>query len=173
MRLEITEQAHNKVAWTVHTQIVQVLIGIGIAVALSLLLLVIFPNLNTLVWVVLLGIALGGAGMILLLVILKPRMEEGLVERTPEGGTVWRKEWLILRGEHMLFEFPLEEVAGFWIEERDFEQSGGDKLRLARLWIIFTEEGEGQPLVDWMDIPAVRGLAEAIAKASRRPLTEP
>jgi hypothetical protein len=173
MKVEIIEQAHNRVRWEIQTQLVQVLLGIGIAVALSLILLVVFPNLNMLVWIVLIAIAVGGGGMILLLILLKPRIEKGLVERTPEGGVVRRKEQLLLRGEHVLFEFPLDEIAGFWVEEHDFEQSGGNKVRLARLWILFTKEGEGQPLVDWANVPAVRGLAEAIAKASRRPLTEP
>ena len=173
MLLEITEETHNKVRWEINTQLVQALIGVGLAVAVSVILMLIFPNLNFLVWVILLAVVLGGLGIILLLVLLKPIWEKGLVERTPEGGVIRRTERLLLRGEHVLFEFPLEEVRGFWVEQHDFEQSGGNKIRLARLWILFTEENEGQPLVDWMDVPKVQRLARAIARATRRPLTEP
>lgn len=173
MILEIVEETHNRVRWTIDTQLVQILIGIGLAVAISVALILVFPNLNFLVWVVLLGVAVGGAGIILLLVLLKPISEKGLVERTPTGGVVRREERLLLRGEHVLFEFPLEEVAGFWVEQHDFEQSGGNKVRLARLWILFTTEGEGQPLIDWMEVPTVQRVAEAIARATRRPLTQP
>ncbi|MGC9399336.1 MAG: hypothetical protein ACP5HM_09395 [Anaerolineae bacterium] len=171
MQLKIVEQAHNKVMWEIQTHLEQVLLGIGGAVLISVLLLLLFPNMHIWVWIALLGVIVGGVVTLLLLVLLKPRRETGLVERTPEGGVVWRKESLILRGEQLLFEFPLKEVAGFWVEEHDFEQSGGEKVRLARLWLLFTEEGEGQPLVDWMDVPAVRQLAEAVARATRRPLT--
>ena len=173
MLLEITEETHNKVRWEISTQLVQALIGIGLAVVISVMLMLIFPNLNFLVWVILIAVVIGGLGIILLLALLKPIWEKGLVERTPEGGVVRRKERLLLRGEHVLFEFPLEEVEGFWVEQHDFQQSGGNKIRLARLWILFTEENEGQPLIDWMDVPKVQRVAEAIARATRRPLTEP
>ena len=173
MILEIVEETYNKVRWEIDTQLVPVLIGISLAVAVSVILMLLFPNLIFLVWIVLLGIAIGGVGMILMLVLLKPVAEQGLVERTPTGGGVRREERLLLRGEHVLFEFPLEEVDGFWVEQHDFEQSGGNKVRLARLWILFTTEDEGQPLIDWMEVPTVQRVAEAIARASRRPLTAP
>ena len=173
MILEITEETHNRVCWEVNTRLVPVLIGIGLAVAVSVILMVVFPGLNFLVWVILLGLVIGGVGMIVLLALLKPLKERGRVERTPEGGVVRRMERMLLRGEHVLFEFPLEDVEGFWVEQHDFEQSGGKRVRLARLWVLFPEENEGQLLTEWMDVPPVQRLAESIVRASRRPFMEP
>jgi len=91
MLLEITEETHNKVRWEISTQLVQALIGIGLAVVVSVMLMLIFPNLNFLVWVILIAVVIGGLGIILLLALLKPIWEKGLVERRPEGGVVRRK----------------------------------------------------------------------------------
>ncbi len=173
MLLEIIEETHNRVRWEVDTRLVPVFIGVGLAVVVSVVLMLLFPNLNLLVRVILLTVAIGGLAFILLLALLKPIWERGLVERMPEGGVVRRSDRMLLRGEQVLFEFPLEEVEGFWVEQHDFEQSGGHKVRLARLWVIFTEENEGQTLTEWMDVPPVQRLAEVLVRASRRPFTEP
>lgn len=172
MHIQHVEQSHNQVSWQVNTQLLPMLIGTLVASIVSVTLLALLPNPNTLRWILLTGVILSTLAATFYLVITTPLSEEGLVKRTPEGGTVQREQRFLLKNKRVLLVAPLAEVTAFGVEERTFEQTGGRLITLARLWIHLTREEESvaEYLTGWLDPETIQELAASSAKATRRPL---
>ncbi len=174
MRIQNVEQSHNQVSWQVNTQLLPMLVGMLVALVVSVTLLTLLPNPNTLRGVLLAGLILSTLAAALYLALTTPLSEKGLIERTPEGGSVDRTQRFLLQGTKTLLSIPLAEVTAFGVEERTFEQTGGELVTLARLWIHLTREGESvmEYLTGWLAPEAIQELAASSAKAARKPLLD-
>ncbi len=164
MRIVITEEVHNRVAWIVRAPFSRVAVGLLIGAVVASV-----PLLFTARWV-LLGLIWGGClAAALYLALSEPVQEFGLMERTPEGGVLRLEQQWLLGREPVVMEVPLDEVAGFTVEPHTFEHTGGQLYTLARLWAINTAR-ETLPLVRWTRPQAAQTLGESLARAARRPL---
>ncbi|MBN2006703.1 MAG: hypothetical protein JXA21_25340 [Anaerolineae bacterium] len=169
MHIQIVDEAHNRVDWAASTPLVKVLLGLFAGWGILAVLLLPGPGPRT----YLVGGVAGGAVLLfaLLMALTTPLSERGHLERTPEGGEVYRlKRWL-LAGKRMTWYAPLEDVSGFQMEWQTFEETSAATYTLARLWVVLTD-GSTALLTDWADVDHVRGLGELLAKAGRRVFEE-
>lgn len=200
MQLEITEEQHNLVTWEVHSRVVRILIGIGAAMTAGVALLLFFPNANLLLWLLVIGVIIGGTASAGFLMLATPLNERGRVKRVPEapgGGQLSRTQRFILTGKRILFERSLNKVESFSVQQQSFQESGGKTVTLARLWAFLkppealetaqdaaaaedvedADDPDAVPeralcLTGWLDVEPVEALADAVVRATRRSLVE-
>ncbi len=169
MHIQIVDEAHNRVDWAARTPLVKILVGLVAGWGVLTVLVLPAPGPRTyLVGGIAAGVILFFA---LFLALTTPLSERGHLERTPEGGEMYRlKRWL-LGGKRMTWYALLEDVSGFQMEWQTFEETSADTYTLARLWVVLTD-GSTALLTDWAEVDHVRGLGESLAKAGRRVFEE-
>ncbi|HNT76610.1 MAG TPA: hypothetical protein PKH77_16485 [Anaerolineae bacterium] len=165
MLIQITDEVHNRVDWAARTPLIKILLGLLLGWGLLIALLLPTPGK--------MGIAISLTASILLLLIAlilaltTPLSERGRLERTLDGGELYRhKRWLLL-GRRVAWQAPLEDISGFQMERQTFEETAAHTYTLARLWAVQTD-GNTALLTDWAEPDAVRTLGESLAKAGRR-----
>jgi len=165
MDIQIVDEAHNRVDWAVRTPLVKILIGL--IAGWGVLAVLVLPGSGPRTYLV--GGIAGGVVLLfaLFMMLTTPLSERGHLERTPDGGEVYRlKRWL-LGGKRMTWHALLEDVSGFQMEWQTFAETASDTYTLARLWAVLTD-GSTALLTDWAEVEHIRGLGESLAKAGRR-----
>jgi len=169
MQIRIVDEAHNRVDWAVRTPLFKILLGLLIGWGVFVALVITSPS--PLRWALIAGVSAVMAIGFLILVTTTPFGELGHLERTIEGGEVYRlKRWLLL-GKRPAWVSPLEAISGFQMEWRTFEETAEQTYTLARLWVILTD-GTFALLTDWSEPQSVQALGESLAKAGRRVFEE-
>ncbi len=167
MKLEITDESHNSVAWSVRWPVIRMEVSLllGLSVLAGFMLLSAHPA--RWIW---LG-TVGGFTVIVGVAIAAttPIREEGHLERLPDGGELrLTYVWLIL-GRRTAFALPFQELAGFIYEAQDFQRTERSIYTMARLWAS-THDDEALRLSTWGSPADVEPLGEILSKAARRPL---
>lgn len=160
-----TEERHNHIDWEIRNPILWYEVGLLIGALFFAALAAFSPS--PLRWT---AIGLVSGLLLLVGVILAfttPRIDQGHLERLPEGGDVrLSRVWLLL-GERPVLTWELDDVVAFQMEERTFEDVSPSTYRLARLWML-NREGERRRVTRWAKPDSVRVLGEALSKAGRR-----
>ena len=174
MRIQVTEETHNRIVWEVDTFLARIEIGLLAGMAVCLALLVILPPPGLLGWLVVAIVFMGAPTTAILLALTTPLWEQGLVERTPEGGVVRLERRWILQRKPVVWEMSLEGVAGFSVEQQTFAETSARARTLARLWVFLPPEGDEQqprmPLTNWLEVNVAQALGQSLAHVARRPL---
>jgi hypothetical protein len=165
MEAVITEESHNRVVWEVRSSLLWMELGLLIGWVLFAALVVMAPS--PLRWTLILGVGAAVLGVGGALALTTPLVDGGELERTPEGGVLYRERRWLFVGRRLSWEVPLEDVVGFRPETQAFEETGGVTYPQARLWAV-CGDGAPLPLTGWLAPPSAYALGEALAKAGRR-----
>jgi hypothetical protein len=169
MKIQITDEAHNRVDWIVRTPLVRILLGVLVGWASFAALVVTSPS--PLRWPLVGSVSAVVVIVVLILAFTTPVRERGYLERTIDGGDVQRvKRWL-LAGKRVAWETPLDTISGFQMELRNFEESPEHIYTLARLWVVLTDDSLAL-LTDWAEPQVVQALGTSLARAGRRVFEE-
>ncbi|MBN1488186.1 MAG: hypothetical protein JW981_11140 [Anaerolineae bacterium] len=167
MEIAFTEEGHKLVNWEGRTSLIR--FEVGLLVALVAFVALFAPSPGALRWWF-----IGGGSVVMLtvglyLALTMPILEQGMLERYPEGGVAYRMQRWLFRGQQMAWELSLDNLNVLRVEFCDFEGLGGATYSMARLWVLLNE-GEPLLLLDWNDPQKVCALGTVLAKAARRPL---
>lgn len=167
MKLEITDESHNRVDWLVQWPVLWIEVGLwgGLSVLTVFILLVNHPA--RWIW---LG-AVGGLTLIVgvALAATTPIREEGHLERLPDGGELRLiRVWLGF-GRRTVFVLPFQELVGFVYESQDFQRTEQSIYTMVRLWASTQDDGALR-LSAWGRPSELEPLGEVLSKAARRPL---
>ncbi|MCD6345253.1 MAG: hypothetical protein J7M17_06610 [Anaerolineae bacterium] len=174
MRIQVTEETHNRVVWEVDTSLARIEIGLLVSMAVCLALLIILPSPGLLGWLAIAIVVMGAPTAAILLALTTPLREQGLVERTPEGGVVRLEQRWMFQRKPVVWESSLEDVAGFSVEQQTFAETKSRAQTLARLWVFLPPEDAEQqprmPLTNWLEVNVVQALGKSVTHVARRPL---
>mgnify|MGYP006283425901 CR=1 FL=1 len=167
MKVEITDESHNRVDWQVRWPVV----WIELALLLGLSVLAVFMLLSThpARWIWLAGV--GGFLLIVGVAIgaTTPMREDGYLERLPDGGELrFERVWLGI-GRRTAVALPFEELEGFLYETQDFRRTEQSIVTMGRLWVTTQDRGSLSISV-WGKPASIEPLANALSKAARCPL---
>jgi hypothetical protein len=164
MQVVIEDESHNRVAWLVRQPVVSYVLAalasalfIGVLVALS-------PS--PIRWWVVGGLVTAGIGGGVVLGATTPRVDRGVLERTPDGGAIVRSKVYLLVGERASLEVPLSDVERLESETHRFEDTRWDIYPLARLWLVRLD-GQREMLTSWVAPDSAINLGDALARAGR------
>lgn len=170
VRIAIVDESHNRVDWETRSPLLWIEGGLGVAALFFALLVV--PSPSPYRWLAL-GAVVGVLVLLaVILAITTPLVDQGSLERLPEGGDLQRLKVWLLRGPRPAVEADLGEVARFEAETEIFEDSPLDIYQLSRLWAIF-KDGERRCLTDWCEPASVAALGDALSRAGRLPFAAP
>jgi len=117
---------------------------------------------------------MGAPTIAILLALTTPLGEQGLVERSPEGGVVRLEQRWILQRKPMVWDSSLEAISGFSVEQQTFAETSARARTLARLWVFLPPEDDEQqprmPLTNWLEVNVTQALGQSLAHVARRPL---
>ncbi len=172
MQFRITEETHNRVAWEMYTPLVRLEIGLGVGLLLWIIVVVVLPGFTGFGWLVMAVLLASILGAALYLALSTPLVEQGVMERLPDGGGIRRVQRWLIGGDREAMSLPLENVEGYTVEVRTFTGMGGELRRLARLRVLPRGEADALPLwlTDWLEPEAAETFSWALAQASRRPV---
>lgn len=166
MRTEFVEESRSRVSWKSRSPLIYAEVGL-------LLLAVAFAGVAMLThsaarWAVMVAVVGVCVLVGLLLAVTVPLVDQGFVERLPEGGRVERARTWLLRGVRPLLATDLDGLVAFEVETEAFEDAPPATYEQARLWVV-SEGGERHPLTGWAEPSSVIALGEALGKTARRP----
>ncbi len=174
MRIQVTEETHNRVVWEANTFLARIEIGLLAGIVVCLALLIILPPPGLVGWLIIAIVFMGAPTIAILLALTTPLREQGLVERSPEGGVVRFEQRWILQRKPVVWELSLEGIAGFSVEQQTFAETSARARTLARLWVFLPPEGDEQqprmPLTNWLEVNVVQALGQSVTHVARRPL---
>ena len=174
MRIQVTEETHNRVVWEVNTFLARIEIGLLAGMAVCLALLIILPPPGLWGWLVIAIVFMGAPTAAILLALTTPLREQGLVERSPEGGVVRFEQRWILPRKPVVWELSLEDIAGFSVEQQTFAETSARARTLARLWVLLPPEDDEQqprmPLTNWLEVNVTQALGQSVTHVARCPL---
>ena len=172
MHIQVTEETHSLIVWEVDTFLARIEIGLLVSMAICLALLIILPTPGLLGWLAIAIVVMGAPTAAILLALTTPLREQGLVERSPEGGVVRFEQRWILPRKPVVWELSLEDIAGFSVEQQTFAETGARARTLARLWVLLPPEDDEQqprmPLTNWLEVNVAQALGQSLAHVSRR-----
>ena len=164
MKLEITDESHNRVDWEVRWPVVRVEIGLLIGLVVLVVPIVFSPRPGRWFWLAavgVLGVALGA-----IVAATTAVREEGYLERLPDGGELRvSRVWLGV-GERVKVALPFEELSHFFIETQSFERAEDSVYPMARIWAR-TDGNEALQLSPWGEPSTIEPLGESLSKAAR------
>ena len=168
MRIAIGEAESNHVTWTVRSPLYKLLVGVLVATVFLVALLL--PSPTPARWGAI-GLVVAGALVVaVILTLTTPLVDEGHLERLPDGGSLERTRTWPLVAPRTVLQLSLDRVAAFEVETSAFEDAPPTTLTLARLQVRDVD-GATRLLTEWAEPASVLALGEALAKAGRRELT--
>lgn len=165
MHIVITEESHNRVSWQVRTPLLW--IEGALLVGALVFALLVLPSPSPVRWqaiAVVDGILLVAGSVV---AVTTPLIDQGYLERMPEGGEVQRAKVWPFVGARSVITRDLGEIVDFDLETEIFEDAPRETTQLCRLWAV-SDAGERICLTNWAHPASVTALGTALAKAGRR-----
>ncbi len=164
MRIVIVEESHNRVTWQSRSPMLWIEVGLLLGILSVVALLLASPS--PVRWHVMAAVISLLLILAVVIALTTAPADRGILERLPEGGTLFRARVWPFVGDRPVVEADLESITAFEIETEVFEESAAELYRLSRLWAVAGGENR-HCLTNWADTESVNVLGVALAKASR------